>query len=120
VEYDLDFVPQTVEDAVNFILKNLGYQDYRDIKRTTSTDAHHHGGRHFRNQWKLWDKKQPIIQDAIKTYGIAHADDVSGLIWAWVYARVKEENFDPQKHCEFYKEHWSAMGTTALKAGGVE
>lgn len=49
----------------------------------------------LRNSWSLWATDSPIKRDAMEKYKISHADDISGLILEWVYAKVCGVKFDP-------------------------
>lgn len=60
----------------------------------------------------------PFKRDAVIPYKIAHADDISGLILAWVFALVRNKPFDPQEHCQLYHLHLDNYGLTALEDGG--
>jgi len=117
-----DVVPSTIKAAVaqlehvlsdnqrNFILSNNDASDW--------TLMHFGVGTSLRNSWSLWDPDTPLKRDAVRTYGIAHADDISGLIIAWLWAVVRGEPFDPLEHCQRYHRHWKHMGMTSLAAGG--
>jgi hypothetical protein len=119
MKIDPDKVPSTVEEAVESIVASLDAQDRVFIKSEHGSSSIHHGiGTHIRNEWSLWNPDSPIKRDAVIKYGIAHADDISGLIWAWVWAKVRGEDFDPVEHCEFYHKHWKDQGTNSLEAGG--
>ncbi|MDM4019327.1 hypothetical protein QTN89_27985 [Roseiconus lacunae] len=72
----------------------------------------------IRNQWSLWEVDSPLKRDAATQYGIAHADDISGLIIAWGKAIAAGDSFSPIEHCHLYHEHWKRMGTDSLFAAG--
>lgn len=84
----------------------------------TSASVHFSAGMFVRNSWSLWAPDSPLKRDAVERYGIAHADDISGLIFDWVFAEVRGETFDPKKTCDRYHEHWRKYGTNSLEAGG--
>ena len=117
-----DIVPSTIERAVDHIVESLADEEKRDIRFASSQDSlcagHHTVGRYIRNEWSLWEPDSPLKRNAVETYGIAHADDISGLIIEWVFAKIKRREFDPIKHVQIYHEHWVAAGTDSLKAGG--
>lgn len=113
--------PQTVEEAVGKLVSGLTPEDINHIKDPTSSpvDIHHFGGMQMRNQWKLWYPDTPLKRDAVMKYGIAHADDISGLIFEWVWHKVRDVVFDPVAYCHTtFDTHWRAAGTTSLEAGG--
>lgn len=122
VQINPDFVPSTVYAAVQTIVAGTDEDEQAYIKKiASSAEAAHHGlGRAIRNAWSLWANDSPLKRDAVKTYGIAHADDISGLILSWAVALIRGEPFDPKAECERFHEHWRKYGTNSLKAGGWE
>jgi hypothetical protein len=119
MQIDPDSVPSTVSDAVDMIVGSLSDEE-RDLIANTSEPAsiHHTVGRFIRNSWSLWENDSPLKRDAVERYGIAHADDISGLIFHWVWSRIWEMEFDPVAHCQRYHDHWRRQGTNSLEAGG--
>lgn len=112
------FVPSSIKEAVDFLYATMT-EEGSDVIRSTPPEANHMtGGMAMRNAWGLWGKDSQLKRDAIATYGIAHPDDISGLINAWLWARERGEEFDPVAHCQRYHEHWKACGTDSLSAGG--
>ena len=109
------------EVAVDTVVNRMSDEDKTKIQAMTSDQSyeyHHTVGRYLRNNWSLWEPDSAIKRDAVASYGIAHADDISGLILSWVWAKVQGIDFDPKKCCEHYHEHWRSCGTDALTAGG--
>ena len=70
---DPDSVPSSIEAAA------------RQLSASMSKDNDDHFGTSLtiRNQWSLWEADSPLQRDAAARYGIAHADDISGLSVAW-------------------------------------
>lgn len=122
MEINPDFVPSTIEEAINHIVESLDEKECEFIRSSgDSVVIHHTVGRYIRNNWSLWSPDTPLKRDAVETYQIAHADDISGLIFDWVYAKVQGIPFDPQECCERFHEHWAQAqfgGQTSLEAGG--
>jgi hypothetical protein len=115
-----DFVPATIEEAVDHIVASLDEKDREYLKENGPYGLHHGVGTHMRNSWSFWEDT-PLRRDAAKRYKIAMADDLSGLMWEWVVARVRNESFDPRKVCAQFEKHWQDQGgISALKAGGVD
>lgn len=112
--------PQTIRQAVDYICDMMDEEGIEYIQNNSSASIHHTAGRFIRNDFGLWDKEAPIVQDAIKNYGIAHADDISGLIYSWVWAIYRKEEFDPVKEYEIFHKHWKMFGMTSLEAGGIK
>ncbi len=121
MKIDKDSVPTTIVQAVDCLIASLTEDEVQNIKSDLDySECHHSAGRFIRNNWSLWEKDTPLVKDAIKTYGIAHADDISGLIFEWAFAKVRGVDFDPSLLVEEYRKHWKEFGTTPLGAAGVE
>lgn len=120
MKIDQDFVPSTIEAAVDHIVKVLEEDELKFIVQENGSTAviHHTAGRYMRNTWSLWSPDTPLKRDAVNKYLIAHPDDISGLIFDWVFAKVRGESFDPQECCNRFHEHWKQYGQTSLEAGG--
>jgi len=119
MKIDPDSVPNSVATAVEALVVSLEKDDIEYIRSTKGTSGHFTIGMAIRNSWSLWEKETPIVQDAIKTYKIAHGDDISGLIFAWAWAKVRGEDFDPLAFVERYHEHWAKTGKTSIEAAGL-
>ena len=117
---DQDSVPSTIEKAVQSIVERLTDNDKASILDSNASQHHFSVGRYIRNEWSLWSHDSPLKRDAAETYKIAHPDDISGLILDWVFALVKEEDFDPQQCCERFHNHWKAYNQTSLEAGNYK
>lgn len=117
---DQDSVPSTIEEAVNRIVANVTEEECEAIRQSSTAEHHFSVGMSLRNHWSLWDNDSPLKRDAAAKYGIAHADDISGLMLEWARARICGIEFDPILHCEQYHEHWAKYGKTSLQAGGWE
>ncbi len=105
---DPDSVPSSFEAAAKLLANAM-----------TKSDNDHFGiGLSVRNQWSLWELDSPLKRDAATRYGIAHTDDISGLILAWAKAMAADGSFSPIEHCKRYHEYWGQLGTTSLEAGG--
>lgn len=115
---NLTKIPSTIESAVEQLVSSLTDDDKNEIAKMEATEVHFSVGRHIRNEWNLWAKDSPMKRDAVEQYKIAHADDISGLLCSWVFAKVNGNDFDPFNHCLEYHRHWANQGMTALTAGG--
>lgn len=143
--FNEDFVPSTMEEAVDHIVSNLGEGDLEVIRQRwekmkaekpivfrvnvngTSKDrvmrptlmsaSHFFTGMAFRNSWSFWEWDTPIKRDCIEKYQIAHADDMSGLMLEWAASKALGLPFDPVEHCQRFHEHWADYGMTSIEAG---
>lgn len=112
-----DSVPSTVESAALHLAESLADDDREQLRAGQELD-HFDAGLSIRNSWSIWEPDSPLKRDAVAKYGIAHADDVSGLIRAWAVAIVRGEPFDPVVLCDQYRDHWAKFGMDPLAAGG--
>ena len=117
MKIDPDSVPSTVSEAVDRLYSALNVEEIEEIRKQHQLGSHHGFGTFLRNNWSLWGDT-PLKRDAVATYKIAHADDISSLIRDWVVAKVCAEKFDPYEVCERFHEHWQRYGTTSLEAAG--
>ena len=123
MKLDMDSVPSTVEDAVDRLIAGMNDEELLSVRDGTSdspTALHHFAGRTLRNQWSLWSEDSPLLRDAVFTYRIGHADDISSLILNWTFAKARGEEFDPIASCKTYHEHWERCGTTSIAAGSYK
>lgn len=105
--------PKTLDEAVDLIVADLRPEDRDYIAIEGVSGAHHGFGMHMRNGWGLWHDS-PLAQHFKTTYGLGHADDMSGMILAAVEAKVRGQIFDPEPEVARYKEHWRRYGVDPL------
>ncbi len=115
---DLDTVPSSIEAAVNHLIDNIPEDEKDFVRNNDQINCHFTLGRFLRNEWSLWENDSPLKRDAVRLYQIAHPDDISGLILAWTWAKIRNETFDPVSHCQTYHTHWKNQGLTSLQAAG--
>jgi len=122
MKIDKDMVPKTVEEAVDNLVSSVSDDEKKFIceSKDPYSEVHFTAGMYVRNNWSLWEKETLLVQDAIKTYKIAHADDISGLIFEWAFAKIRGDRFDPFLLVKKYEDYWQKFtGKNALEAGGV-
>ncbi len=120
---DMDSVPSTVEGAVDRLIAGMSDDELLSVRDGTCdspTQLHHFAGRGLRNNWSLWSADTPLLRDAVFTYRIGHADDISSLILSWTFAKARGEDFDPIAYCQTFYDHWEKIGTTSIKAGSYK
>lgn len=110
-------IPNTIREAVEQLYNGIPEEDRAKVSGPESSSHHFGGGMVMRNGWGLWQEETPLKKDAVRTYGIAHADDISGLIMEWLWHRLRGEDFDPVAYCERFHVHWRKDGMTSLRAG---
>lgn len=115
---NLDTVPKTLDEAVDLIVNGLEDEDISYIRNHPKPSYNHFGiGMWFRNNWSLWERDTPLTQWFIKNLGIVHADDTSSTIFAAVWAKVRNELFNPLDHVEKYKRYWWSIDQDPLFGG---
>jgi hypothetical protein len=105
--------PTTLEEAIKLIVDDLRPEDREYIAKEGTAGSHHSFGMALRNGWGLWHGSE-LAEHFKSTYGLGHADDMSGLIMAGVKAAVRGQVFDPQPEVDRYKEHWKRYGVNPL------
>jgi hypothetical protein len=123
MKIEKDSVPKTILEAVDNLVAAISDDEKAFIRGSKDpySEVHFSAGMYIRNNWSLWEKDTPLVQDAIKTYKIAHGDDISGLIFEWAFAKIRGVEFDPFVLVKKYEEHWQKFtGKNALEAGGVQ
>lgn len=89
-----DYNPTTLKEAIDVLLAITTEQDRDSINDTIEWSflMHHYLGRDLRNGWNLWNDG-PLVSH-FNEMGIAHPDDMSGLILWVLECEVKGLNFD--------------------------
>lgn len=66
----------------------------------------------LRNRWKLWDRDSALVKNAVATYGLVHADDLSGLIVRGGLAKYRDRDYISAIEDEAirYKAFWRGRG----------
>jgi len=107
------YIPETLDDAINHLYENLTDRDIHFIKYNESYSIHHSGGMSLRNNWGLWQKNTPFKKDIKSRFNLfGHADDCSGLIFAGLWAKVKNKDVNDalNKEAKRYHKHWPKYG----------
>ena len=77
-------------------------------------DMHHTVGRYIRNSWSLWERETALVQHYIARFGLAHADDLSGLMLEQALCEVRGQAFDIEAKVRHYLEHWREQGVDPI------
>jgi Domain of unknown function (DUF6794) len=108
----------TLNDLATFIIERMPSADIEwitsfknDEEDSFSAQAHANLGRNIRNNCKLWDENSHLHQFFKNTYGLNHADDMSGIILSKLF-KVLHGNFREDwvtDTVDEYKNHWKMM-----------
>jgi hypothetical protein len=108
-----DYQPKSLLEAVRIVINNLSAADRQYIKTNGLSFAHHGFGMALRNEWGLWHDSE-LARHFKNVYGLGHADDMSGMIFAGVEAEIKGTEFDADKQAKYYKDYWLRQGVDPL------
>lgn len=115
---NLDRVPKNLDDAINLIVSNLSQEEKDYILKKDDPfygyTMHMGFGMWLRNNWSLWDRETVLVKWFIDTYGIGHADDISGLINSGVEAVLAGKVFNVEEQVSRYKTHWKTFGVDPI------
>lgn len=113
-------IPETLEAAIDSLYASLAEDDKTYMRTPESTPGKEHmwAGRNLRNAWNLWGARpevSTVLCDHFKArFGLGCADDMSGMILAGLWARVRGEAYDPDADAAHYHEFWRKQGRNAL------
>jgi hypothetical protein len=108
-----DFIPKTLNEAIDFLYKGLNKEEIGFIKKNNSGSVHFSTGMSLRNNWGFWKEGTPFKKDIKKRFKLfGHGDDCSGLVLEGVWAKVmgKDVNEILDKAATRYYKHWKRYG----------
>lgn len=107
-----DYVPATFDAAVTSICNDLDEFSIQFIKHNRPSAIIESTARQLRNDWSLWQKDTPLVQNTLAKFGTCHADDISGLILAAVWATVTNRDCATilNEMAKRFRQHWIDLG----------
>ena len=97
--------PATFDAAVNCLDKHLPEESKDALRERGGASRSHFGlGMWLRNNWGLWSGGK--LQQAMKTMGFQHPDDMSGTIIEAEAARLRGETFDVAAKIAGFAQYW--------------
>ena len=107
-----DKVPVDLEDALKTIKEGLDVNDIAEMKRPkfVPSQLHFTVGMFLRNEWSLWDKDTILVQWFKRTYGVDHADDISGIILDCLYRDIMGKPRQDKEVAQKCLDHWKELG----------
>lgn len=113
-EEEEGFIPNNLEEAIDFIIKQNRKEDNDEVKKMTENNfivsTHHSLGRFLRNTWGLWYQDTEISRWFTDTLQINHADDRSSIILCSVHRRLNGLPLELEEQVEKYRKHWEKAG----------
>jgi hypothetical protein len=113
VRFVKDYVPDTIEEAIDYIFRSMSEKDVENARKSTSGSYHFSVGMYLRNNWHMWDTKSQMNQDFQRRFGLfGHGDDLSGMILEGVWARIRGDDLNKVLLAEAtrYIKHWTEQG----------
>ncbi|MDY7092174.1 MAG: DUF6794 domain-containing protein [Acidobacteriota bacterium] len=102
-------IPASVEEALAEMDRMLSEDFKRSLACGTAKDAkwyHLSLGRWMRNNWGLWGGGP--LAEHFNELGIFHPDDMSGILVASYYRRLRGEPIRLEEQIRYYQEFWAA------------
>lgn len=111
-------IPETVLEAVAIYVLELEHNDGIKARLANVTHSelasqeHHFSTMNLRNRWMMWDRETPLVKSAVATYGLVHADDLSGIIVHGALAKYRKQDYIAvmDEQAARYKEYWKSRG----------
>jgi hypothetical protein len=113
MKFDKDWIPSTIEEAIDYIFRSMSEKDIENAKKSTPGSYHFNIGMYLRNNWNMWDTKSAMNQDFQKRFGLfGHGDDLSGMILEGVWVRIRGEDLNKVllTEADKYIKHWKKYG----------
>ena len=107
------FKPKTIAEGIEHLHAGLSAEEITYIKKNTPDSVHHTTGQSLRNEWGLWETNNPIAIECRKRFKLfGHADDLSGLVLAGLWAKIRNRDVDKtlQDESDKYIKHWQEQG----------
>ena len=73
-------IPKTIEEAIQFLDKELSEDDKKYIVKHGAISVHHSLGRWIRNNWGFWEEDKNDIVKCLVDMGFTHPDYMSTYI----------------------------------------
>jgi hypothetical protein len=104
LKLDVNEQPETIEDAINFIVAQMDAEENDYVRASGWAGAHFGAGMYMRNAWNLWgaqpDNPKTLFDHTMGRFGTEWSkcpgDDIASLIYDGVTAKLRGEDFDIQ------------------------
>lgn len=110
--------PTSIPEAIATLKIEMSEESRANLIGRGPEYFHMTTGMAIRNAFGLWDPESPLVLSAKATYGVDHADDISGLILLGLYGEVSGEPVDLDAEAADYRAHWAAFETKTAPPPG--
>ena len=103
----MKYAPVNLEECFSILKNDLSAKDLTDIAAMDQKQLcrlHHNLGRWIRNNFGLWERGP--LNLFFLGIGIAHPDDMSGIIIESFWHHLKNEPLELEKQIKFYQDFW--------------
>lgn len=101
-----DKVPTTLEEALDLLKQAMSPEEAAKVKVMKPAELHFSLGMFLRNEWSLWQEGNILNVWFLKTYGVKHPDDISGII---LECLINDMNGVPRRDkilAKQFIDHW--------------
>lgn len=105
---DVNNQPETIEAAIDAVIDQMDESEKDYVRGEGWAGAHFSAGMYMRNNWNLWgaqdDNPKTLFNHTMERFGTdwskCPGDDIAGLIYDGVTAKLRGEDFDIQAKVE--------------------
>ena len=102
-----------IDEVLDYLVQeNTGNENFTKwidtLEDEAITSIHFHWARELRNNLGLWGEND--LTKWFNTIGIAHADDMSGIITTSLHRKMNNKDLDISQQVLKYQEHWKKFG----------
>jgi len=110
--------PKNLEECLELLMQNSDKKSLNEWSETdedSATAGIHHGlGTSIRNNWNLWNPDSELHK-YFNTIGIAHADDMSGIIFDSLHRKINKKEINLEEQVTRYWKHWFIMDSAGAR-----
>lgn len=109
MKIDLDKVPITITEALEMFLSALDDDEkktFSEIEENQIAIFHHTLGQDIRNEWSMWEKNTPLVNN-FKEIGITHADDMSSILLTSAHRQIHKKPIELKEQVDYYQKYWN-------------
>jgi hypothetical protein len=112
---DVNDQPASIEAAIDIIIDQMDDSEKDHVRSEGWAGAHFGAGMYMRNNWNLWgaqdNNPKILFNHTMERFGTdwskCPGDDIAGLIYDGVTAKLRDEPFDIQKKVDETRAFYS-------------